>query len=210
MHGCGLDCGLHIATPRMFDRCGGRCDRKVSVASSVNHAIVISARNHEQENTRAPSAADVYFPAGQSLTAGTPQIEDDRMRQIPPGTKGTFTLRVLPEHLANRFKDAMLPQVLATPVMVLIMENAALSAIRPFLDMGESAVGTAIDVRHLAATPVGHDVRAEAEVVKVEGKRIEFKVSASDEMEEIGSGTHQRIVIDLRSFNERLAKKGKR
>jgi len=102
------------------------------------------------------------------------------MRQIPLGTKGTFTLRVLPEHLANRFKDAMLPQVLATPVMILIMENAALSAIRPFLDMGESAVGTAINVRHLAATPVGHDVRAEAEVVKVEGRLIEFKVSASD------------------------------
>src|ERR1700686_5467214 len=101
------------------------------------------------------------------------------MREIPLGTKGTFTLRVLPEHLANQFKDAMLPQVLATPFMSLMMENAALNAIRSFLDPGESAVGTAIDVRHLAATPVGHDVRAEASVVKVDGKRIEFKVSAS-------------------------------
>src|SRR4030095_9638455 len=73
---------------------------------------------------------------------------------------------------------------------LLIMENAALAAIRPYLDRGESAVGTAIHVRHLTATPVGHEVRAEAEVVKVEGKRIEFKVSASDETEEIGSGTH--------------------
>jgi len=132
------------------------------------------------------------------------------MRQIPLGTKGTFTLRVLPEHLANRFKDAMLPQVLATPVMILIMETAALAAIKPYLDQGESAVGTAINVRHLAATPVGHDVRAEAEVIKVDGKRLEFKVSASDGMEEIGSGTHERVVIDLRSFNERLAKKSKR
>jgi fluoroacetyl-CoA thioesterase len=132
------------------------------------------------------------------------------MRQIPLGTKGTFTLRVLPEHLANRFKDATLPQVLATPVLILIMENAALNAIRPFLDLGESAVGTAIDVRHLAATPVGHDVRAEAAVIKVAGKRIEFKVSASDEMEEIGNGTHERTVINLRSFNERLAMKSKR
>ena len=132
------------------------------------------------------------------------------MRQIPQGAKGTFTLRVLPEHLANRFKDAMLPQVLATPVMILIMENAALNAIRSFLDLGESAIGTAIDVQHLAATPVGHDVRAEAEVIKVEGKRIEFKVSASDEIEEIGNGTHQRTVINLRSFNERLTNKSKR
>lgn len=129
------------------------------------------------------------------------------MRQIPLGAKGTATLRVQPEHLANRFKDAMLPQVLATPVMILVMENAALNAIRPFLDAGESAVGTAIDVKHFAATPVGHEVLATAEVVGVEGKRIAFKVSASDGKEQIGSGTHQRIVIDLRSFNERLAKK---
>jgi len=132
------------------------------------------------------------------------------MRQIPPGTKGTFTLWVLPEHLANQFKDAILPQVLATPIMILMMENAALNAIRPYLEPGESAVGTAIDVRHLAATPVGHTVRAEAEVIKVEGKRIEFKVSARDELEEIGDGTHQRTVINLRTFNERLAIKSKR
>jgi fluoroacetyl-CoA thioesterase len=127
------------------------------------------------------------------------------MRQIPLGTKGTFTLRVQSEHLADQFKDAMLPQVLATPVMVLAMENAALNAIRPFLEAGESAVGTEIDVRHLAATPLGHNVRAEAEVIKAVGKRIEFKVSASDEIEEIGNGTHQRAVINLQSFNERLA-----
>jgi fluoroacetyl-CoA thioesterase len=132
------------------------------------------------------------------------------MRQIPLGAKGKSTLRVLPEHLANRFKDAILPQVLATPVMILVMENAALNAIRSYLDAGESAVGTAIEVRHLAATPVGHDVRADAEVVKVDGKRIEFKVSAHDETEEIGNGTHQRMVIELGSFNERLARKSKR
>jgi fluoroacetyl-CoA thioesterase len=131
------------------------------------------------------------------------------MREIPLGARGTFTLRVKPEHLANRFKDAMLPQVLATPVMVLIMENAALATIRPYLEKGESAVGTAIAVGHLAATPVGHEVRAEAEVVKVLGKRIEFKVSARDETEEIGRGTHQRMVIDLASFNERLERKSK-
>jgi fluoroacetyl-CoA thioesterase len=132
------------------------------------------------------------------------------MRQIPLGTKGTFTLRVLPEHLANRFKDAMLPQVLATPVMIIAMENAALNAIKPFLDAGESAVGSEIDVRHLAATPVGHTIRAEAEVIETAGRQIVFKVAASDETEEIGSGTHQRTVIDLQSFDRRLAKKSKR
>jgi fluoroacetyl-CoA thioesterase len=131
------------------------------------------------------------------------------MREIPLGTKGSFTLRVLPEHLANRFKDSMLPQVLATPFMILMMENAALNAIRSYLDPDESAVGTAIDIRHLAATPLGHDVSAEAEVIRVEGTRIEFKVSARDEIEEIGNGTHQRTVINLRSFNARLAAKSK-
>jgi fluoroacetyl-CoA thioesterase len=137
-------------------------------------------------------------------------IQDEQMKQIPLGTTGTSTLRVRPEHLANRFKDAMLPQVLATPVMILIMENAALNAIKPFLDAGESAVGVAVDVKHLAATPLGHEVRATAEVVGVDGKRIDFKVSASDGKEEIGKGTHQRIVIDLRSFNERLAHPSRR
>lgn len=77
------------------------------------------------------------------------------MRQIPLGAEGTSTLQVQPEHLANRFKDALLPQVLATPMMILIMENAALNAIRPFLDAGESAVGTAVDVRHFRHVSIG-------------------------------------------------------
>ena len=64
------------------------------------------------------------------------------MRQIPLGAKGSFSLLVQPEHLANRFKDAMLPPVFATPVMIMVMENAALNAIRAYLDPGESAVGT--------------------------------------------------------------------
>ena len=132
------------------------------------------------------------------------------MRQIPLGTKGTFTLRVRREHLANQFKDAMLPKVLATPVMIMAMENAALNAMRPFLDPGESAVGTQIEVRHLAATPVGQNVRADAEVIGADGKQIVFKVSARDEAEEIGNGTHQRTVINLPSFNDRLAKKSNR
>ena len=75
------------------------------------------------------------------------------MRQIPVGARGSFNLLVQPEHLANRFKDATLPPVFATPVMIMAMENAALNAIKAYLDPGESAVGTAVNVRHLAATP---------------------------------------------------------
>ena len=99
------------------------------------------------------------------------------MRQIPLGAKGSFSLLVQPEHLANRFKDAILPPVVATPVMIMVMENAALNAIRAYLDPGESAVGTAVNVRHLAATPVGRLVTGEAEVTKVDGRRIVHRPS---------------------------------
>ena len=105
----------------------------------------------------------------------------------------------------------MLPPVLATPIMILAMENAALNAIREYLDPGESAVGTALDVRHLAATPVGQQVTAEAEVIEVDGRRIVFAVTARDEVEEIGRGTHERMMIDLRRVMQRLdAKAGRR
>jgi fluoroacetyl-CoA thioesterase len=131
------------------------------------------------------------------------------MRPIPLGAKGTFTLTVTPAHLANQFKDAMLPRVFATPMMITAMENAALNAIRGYLDPGESAVGTAVDIRHLAATPVGHDVRAEAEVTRVDGRRVFFNVKARDETEEIGCGTHERMVIDMGRLDERLSGKSK-
>lgn len=133
------------------------------------------------------------------------------MHAIPVGAKGSFTLVVAPEHLANRFKDAMLPPVLATPIMVLVMENAALNAVRAYLEPGESALGTVVDVRHLAATPVGQHVTAEAEVTKVDGRRIVFAVTARDEIEEIGKGIHERMVVDLRRLTQRLdAKSGGR
>src|SRR5436190_6109444 len=118
------------------------------------------------------------------------------MRPIPLGARGTFVLQVRPAHLANQFKDALLPQVFATPMMITAMENAALNAIRAYLEPGESAVGSAIDVRHIAATPVGHEVVAEAEVTAVDGRRIAFRVSARDEIEEIGRGTHERVIVD--------------
>ena len=126
------------------------------------------------------------------------------MRPIPLGAAGSFTLLVQPEHLANRFKDAALPPVLATPVMIMVMENAALNAVRSYFDPGESAVGTAVDIRHLAATPVGRRVTGEARVTRTDGRKIEFAVRAADGEKEIGVGTHSRIVIDVARFTERL------
>ncbi|MFZ0101208.1 MAG: thioesterase family protein [Pseudolabrys sp.] len=131
------------------------------------------------------------------------------MSPIPVGAKGTYMLRVTPAHLANQFKDAALPPVFATPMMITAMENAALNAVRSYLGPGESAVGTAINVRHLAATPVGHRVTAEAEVTKVDGRRIEFKVSARDEVEEIGNGTHERMLVDIQRLQQRLSAKAR-
>lgn len=129
------------------------------------------------------------------------------MRTIPVGAKGSFALVVAPEHLANRFKDAMLPPILATPIMIMMMENAALNAIKPYLAAGESALGTRVDVRHLAATPAGRSVTANAEVTKVDGRRIEFRIDATDGMEPIGSGTHERMIIDTARFAERMKDK---
>ena len=126
------------------------------------------------------------------------------MKHVPLGARGSFSLLVQPEHLANRFKDAMLPAVFATPVMIMVMENAALNAIRAYLDPSESAVGTAVNVRHLAATPAGRQVTGEAAVTKVDGRQIEFSVRATEGDKEIGNGTHSRAVIDLVKFVRRL------
>jgi fluoroacetyl-CoA thioesterase len=129
------------------------------------------------------------------------------MRPVPVGAKGSFTLVVAPAHLASNFKDATLPPVLSTPVMIMIMENAALNALKPYLEPGESAVGTRIDVRHIAATPVGKRVTGEAQVTKAEGRRINFTVRAVDEEEEIGYGTHERALVTLAKIAERLTAK---
>jgi|SRR5271165_792988 len=126
------------------------------------------------------------------------------MKPIPVGAKGSFTLLVQPEHLANQFKDATLPPVFATPVMIMVMENAALDALKAYLDPEESAVGTAVNVRHFAATPAGRVILGEAEVTKVEGRQIEFTVRASEGGREIGAGSHSRAVIDMAKFTRRL------
>jgi fluoroacetyl-CoA thioesterase len=129
------------------------------------------------------------------------------VRIIPLGATGSCPLTVAREHLASQFKDASLPPVLATPIMILMMENAALDAVRAYLDPGESAVGSAVNVRHLAATRVGQRVTATAVVTKVTGRKVEFAVSARDEVREIGNGTHERTVVDVQRMMQRLESK---
>ena len=128
------------------------------------------------------------------------------MKPIPVGTKGTCSKTVAQADLASHL-DPSLAAVMSTPTMVAMMEQAAIEAIKDFIDAGESSVGMSIEASHTAATPPGHRVRAEAEVTKVEGRRLEFTVRAFDEVEQIGSGSHRRAVIDSAKFIERLKAK---
>ncbi len=130
------------------------------------------------------------------------------MKPVPVGAKGKFEQIVETKHLASELNSS-LAAVLSTPTMIAMMEQAAIEAIKPFLDAGESSVGMTIEVSHTAATPPGHRARAEAEVTKVEGRRLEFSVRAFDDVEQIGSGTHRRAVIDAAKFNDRLKTKQK-
>ncbi|MFZ5354798.1 MAG: thioesterase family protein [Bacillota bacterium] len=91
-------------------------------------------------------------------------------------------------------------KVFATPVMIGMMENAALKAVDPFLPEGYVTVGLSLNVKHIAATPVDMKVRAAAELLKIEGKKLTFKIEAYDEVEKIGEGTHERYIINLEKF----------
>jgi fluoroacetyl-CoA thioesterase len=98
-------------------------------------------------------------------------------------------------------------KVLATPVMVNLMEAAALNAVEGLLPEGHQTVGTRLDISHIAATPVGMQVTAHAELVKVDGRRLTFRVSAEDEKEAIGEGVHERIVVNVERFDRRTRDK---
>ena len=94
--------------------------------------------------------------------------------------------------------------VLATPVMVNLMEAAALQAVDDLLPAGFQTVGTRLDIRHFAATPVGLRASARAEVVAIEGRTLTFRLTAEDEREPIGDGTHERIIINVVRFDQRV------
>ena len=97
--------------------------------------------------------------------------------------------------------------VLATPVMVNLMEAAALQAAERFMPEGFQTVGTHLDVKHFAATPVGMTVRAHAELVKIEGRTLTFRLRAEDEREPVGEGLHERLIINVERFDQRMQKK---
>jgi len=125
---------------------------------------------------------------------------------LKPGLKGAAELLVREEHTAPRVGSGRV-HVLATPVMINVIEAAALAAIEHLLPPGYQSLGTRLDVRHFAATPVGMRVRAEVEVARVEGRTVEFRVAVRDERELIGDGTHERMVVNVARFDVRVQDK---
>jgi len=125
---------------------------------------------------------------------------------IRPGLKASTEIVVGEEHTAPHVGSGRV-HVLATPVMVNLMEAAALKAVEGLLPAGHQTVGTHLDVTHTAATPVGMRVRAYAELTKVEKRTLTFRVHAEDEKERIGEGVHERIIINLERFDQRMQEK---
>ena len=130
----------------------------------------------------------------------------DLPEALKPGLKGTAEIVVGTRDTAPHVGSGKIG-VLATPIMVNLMEAAALQAVERFMPSGFQTVGTHLDVKHFAATPVGLRVRAEAELVKVEGRTLTFRLSAADEREVIGEGTHERLIINVERFDQRMQRK---
>lgn len=128
--------------------------------------------------------------------------------EVTPGLRGTSSLVVAEKDTAAYFGAGGV-HVLGTPIMIGLMENAAYSAVQPLLPAGQSSVGTRIDIRHLAATPIGMRVTATAELIDVEGRRLVFRIEARDERELIGEGQHERFIITLDRFLSRIEEKAK-
>jgi predicted thioesterase len=128
------------------------------------------------------------------------------MKEIPVGTTGRHHLLVTPETAIDFIGDER-ARVLSTPHMIAYMEWAAREAIRPYLDANEDSLGTFVEVRHLAATPVGMSVEFTATVTGITGRRVVFRVEARDEKELVGEGRHERFVADIARLVASLAAK---
>ena len=125
---------------------------------------------------------------------------------IKPGATGKAELVVGDEHTAPRVGSGRV-RVLATPVMINLIEAAALASIEHLLPPGYQSLGTILNVRHIAATPVGMKVFAQARVLGVENRTVHFFVQAHDERELIGDGRHERVVVNVEKFDQRVARK---
>lgn len=130
------------------------------------------------------------------------------MSELSPGLTGELEHTVADADSASRWGSGLVP-VFSTPALVGLMESVAVKALSGNLSTGQTTVGARIDVRHLAATPVGMQVRARAELTAVEGRKLVFKIQAWDEVELIGEATHERFVVDKARFLNRVQSKVK-
>lgn len=130
------------------------------------------------------------------------------MLKLSPGLSAEFEHTVNDSDTASRWGSGLVP-VYSTPALVGLMEGAAVRALEGRLQPGQTTVGGHIDVHHLAATPVGMKVRARAELVSVDGRKLTFKIQAWDEVELIGEANHERFVIDEAKFMAKVGAKGK-
>jgi predicted thioesterase len=134
------------------------------------------------------------------------EVPDAMPDELKPGIK-RVTTHVVTEQIAATHIGAGKVMVLSTPAMIGLMEWAATEAVQPYLGEGQTTVGIHVDVRHLAATPLGMKVNISAELLNVEKRVLTFRVVAEDEVEVVGEGTHRRAIIDVARFQNRLSTK---
>ncbi len=127
-------------------------------------------------------------------------------QELKPGLSGSTEIVVGTRDTAPHVGSGKIG-VLATPIMVNLMEAAALQAVERFMPPGHQTVGTHLDVKHFAATPVGLKVRAHAELIRVDGRTLTFRIRADDEREPIGEGIHERLIINVERFDVRMQRK---
>ena len=125
---------------------------------------------------------------------------------LSPGLKAEVRRKVTQDITASHLGSGNV-EVLATPAMIALMEQAAVRVVDPLLPEGQKTVGVAVEVKHLAPTPVGMEVRTTAELIEVDGRKLLFKVEAHDEKEKVGEGLHRRVIIDVERFAARVAEK---
>lgn len=126
---------------------------------------------------------------------------------VETGLFGEMEITIQESDTARFSSGESLPPVFSTPFVIRLLERTAHQTILPYLDPGQGSVGAVVNIRHLAATPVGFKVRSRAEVLEVQGRRVCFKVEAWDDFEKIAEGEHERFIIDMARFIERVEKK---
>lgn len=129
--------------------------------------------------------------------------------KLEPPIHGEARTMVSEDNTAIRFGSGSV-DVFATPAMIALMEEAAINAVDSKLPEGQATVGTELNIKHMAATPVGMNVTARADLLEVEGRRLTFRIEAFDELEKIGEGSHQRYIIELERFRDKASSKSKK